>query len=69
MMMPPPQVVGVLLKKPGQQTHPRLPPLDPQETKIKGKFLYSSNFFLIFIFCIHICKSIKILKAYKQNYE
>ncbi|XP_029168956.1 uncharacterized protein LOC114938947 [Nylanderia fulva] len=37
MMMPPPQVVGVLLKKPGQQTHPRLPPLDPQETKIKGE--------------------------------
>lgn len=36
-MMPPPQVVGVLLKKPGQQTHPRLPPLDPQETKIKGE--------------------------------
>jgi len=36
-MMPPPQVVGVLLKKPGQQTHPRLPPLDPQETKIRGK--------------------------------
>lgn len=35
--MPPPQVVGVLLKKPGQQTHPRLPPLDPQETKIKGE--------------------------------
>jgi len=37
--MPPPQVVGVLLKKPGQQTHPRLPPLDPQETKIRGKSL------------------------------
>ncbi|XP_011696114.1 PREDICTED: uncharacterized protein LOC105454874 [Wasmannia auropunctata] len=37
MMMPPPQIVGVLLKKPGQQTHPRLPPLDPQETKIKGE--------------------------------
>ncbi|XP_072760460.1 uncharacterized protein [Anoplolepis gracilipes] len=37
MMMPPPQVVGVLLKKPGQQTHPRLPPLDQQETKIKGE--------------------------------
>ncbi|XP_018398804.1 PREDICTED: uncharacterized protein LOC108776630 [Cyphomyrmex costatus] len=37
MMMPLPQVVGVLLKKPGQQTHPRLPPLDPQETKIKGE--------------------------------
>ncbi|EZA61514.1 hypothetical protein X777_07847, partial [Ooceraea biroi] len=27
----------VLLKKPGQQTHPRLPPLDPQETKIRGE--------------------------------
>lgn len=38
-MMPPPQVVGVLLKKPGQQSNPRLPPLDPQETKIKGKFI------------------------------
>lgn len=25
------------MKKPGQQTHPRLPPLDPQETKIKGE--------------------------------
>lgn len=37
MMMPPPQVVGVLLKKPGQQTHSRLPPLDPQETKIRGE--------------------------------
>lgn len=37
MMMPPPQVVGVLLKKPGQQTHPRLPPLDQQETKIRGE--------------------------------
>lgn len=37
-MMMAPQIVGVLLKKPGQQTHPRLPPLDPQETKIKGEF-------------------------------
>ncbi|XP_014477430.1 PREDICTED: uncharacterized protein LOC106745925 [Dinoponera quadriceps] len=36
-MMMAPQIVGVLLKKPGQQTHPRLPPLDPQETKIKGE--------------------------------
>jgi len=45
MMMPPPQVVGVLLKKPGQQTHPRLPPLDPQETKIKGKFIILEIFF------------------------
>jgi hypothetical protein len=39
-MMMAPQVVGVLLKKPGQQqsvTHlPRIPPLDPQETKIRG---------------------------------
>ncbi|TGZ48549.1 uncharacterized protein [Temnothorax longispinosus] len=43
MMMPPPQVVGVLLKKPGQQTHPRLPPLDPQETKIKGE-LYVEHY-------------------------
>lgn len=32
-----PQVVGVLLKKPGQQGHPRFPPLDPQETKIRGE--------------------------------
>lgn len=37
MMMAPPQVVGVLLKKPGQQSHPRFPPLDPQETKIRGE--------------------------------
>ncbi|XP_043510053.1 uncharacterized protein LOC122528708 [Frieseomelitta varia] len=37
MMMTPPQVVGVLLKKPGQQNHPRFPPLDPQETKIRGE--------------------------------
>ncbi|XP_011634027.1 uncharacterized protein LOC105425127 [Pogonomyrmex barbatus] len=37
MMMPPPEVVGVLLKKPGQRTHPRLPSLDPQETKIRGE--------------------------------
>ena len=35
-MMMAPQVVGVLLKKPGQQNHPRFPPLDPQETKIRG---------------------------------
>jgi len=47
MMMPPPQVVGVLLKKPGQQTHPRLPPLDPQETKIKGEFIIPEIFLLI----------------------
>lgn len=33
-----PQVVGVLLKKPGQQSHPRFPPLDPQETKIRGEW-------------------------------
>lgn len=32
-----PQIVGVLLKKPGQQSHPRFPPLDPQETKIRGE--------------------------------
>ncbi|KAG7209822.1 hypothetical protein KM043_011432 [Ampulex compressa] len=32
-----PQIVGVLLKKPGQQNHPRFPPLDPQETKIRGE--------------------------------
>lgn len=42
-MMMAPQIVGVLLKKPGQQTHPRLPPLDPQETKIKGKHLAFSS--------------------------
>ncbi|XP_031787225.1 uncharacterized protein LOC100678782 [Nasonia vitripennis] len=41
-MMMAPQVVGVLLKKPGQQQpsaglHPRIPPLDPQETKIRGE--------------------------------
>ncbi|XP_076763575.1 uncharacterized protein LOC143430977 [Xylocopa sonorina] len=36
-MMAPPQVVGVLLKKPGQLSHPRFPPLDPQETKIRGE--------------------------------
>ncbi|XP_076655079.1 uncharacterized protein LOC143360266 [Halictus rubicundus] len=36
-MMMAPQVVGVLLKKPGQQSHPRFPPLDPQETKIRGE--------------------------------
>ncbi|XP_053997407.1 uncharacterized protein LOC128886495 [Hylaeus anthracinus] len=36
-MMMAPQVVGVLLKKPGQQGHPRFPPLDPQETKIRGE--------------------------------
>ncbi|XP_076635468.1 uncharacterized protein LOC143348751 isoform X2 [Colletes latitarsis] len=36
-MMMAPQVVGVLLKKPGQQDHPRFPPLDPQETKIRGE--------------------------------
>ncbi|XP_012267593.2 uncharacterized protein LOC105692751 isoform X1 [Athalia rosae] len=41
MMMAPPQVVGVLLKKPGQhddpQPHPRVPPTDPQEIKIRGE--------------------------------
>ncbi|XP_043280726.1 uncharacterized protein DDB_G0287625-like [Venturia canescens] len=37
MMMAPPQVVGVLLKKPGQHNNPRAPPLDPQETKIRGE--------------------------------
>ncbi|KAK2577193.1 hypothetical protein KPH14_003344 [Odynerus spinipes] len=37
-----PQVVGVLLKKPGQQNHPRIPPLDRQETKIRGE-LYVEN--------------------------
>ncbi|XP_046752478.1 probable serine/threonine-protein kinase nek3 [Diprion similis] len=46
MMMAPPQVVGVLLKKPGQRedslTHPRVPPLDPQEIKIRGE-LYVEN--------------------------
>ena len=36
-MMMAPQVVGVLLKKPGQQNHPRFPPLNPQETKIRGE--------------------------------
>ncbi|XP_066597602.1 uncharacterized protein [Prorops nasuta] len=36
-MMMAPQVVGVLLKKPGQQNHPRIPPLDPQEIKIRGE--------------------------------
>ncbi|XP_058797265.1 uncharacterized protein LOC131667686 [Phymastichus coffea] len=39
-MMMAPQVVGVLLKKPGQQpqtSHPRIPPIDPQETKIRGE--------------------------------
>lgn len=36
-MMMAPQVVGVLLKKPGQQSHPRFPPLDSQETKIRGE--------------------------------
>lgn len=36
-MMMAPQIVGVLLKKPGQQSHPRFPPLDPQETKIRGE--------------------------------
>ncbi|XP_017875537.1 uncharacterized protein LOC108622272 [Ceratina calcarata] len=36
-MMMAPQVVGVLLKKPGQQSHPRFQPLDPQETKIRGE--------------------------------
>ncbi|XP_078034960.1 uncharacterized protein LOC144468995 [Augochlora pura] len=36
-MMMAPQVVGVLLKKPGQQSQPRFPPLDPQETKIRGE--------------------------------
>ncbi|XP_024939020.1 uncharacterized protein LOC107266000 [Cephus cinctus] len=36
-MMMAPQVVGVLLKKPGQQRHPHVPPLDPQETKIRGE--------------------------------
>lgn len=38
-----PQIVGVLLKKPGQQTHPRLPPLDPQETKIKGERVFAES--------------------------
>ncbi|XP_012274143.1 uncharacterized protein LOC105696324 [Orussus abietinus] len=36
-MMMAPQVVGVLLKKPGQQAHPRVGSLDPQETKIRGE--------------------------------
>ncbi|XP_011297425.1 uncharacterized protein [Fopius arisanus] len=36
-MMMAPQVVGVLLKKPGQQNHPRVRPMDPQETKIRGE--------------------------------
>ncbi|XP_043505865.1 general transcriptional corepressor trfA-like [Polistes fuscatus] len=41
-MMMAPQVVGVLLKKPGQQNHPRITPLDRQETKIRGE-LYVEN--------------------------
>lgn len=54
-----PQVVGVLLKKPGQQNHPRITPLDRQETKIRGEFpfliSFSSQSYLHFLQPFQLC--------------
>lgn len=66
MMMPPPQVVGVLLKKPGQQTHPRLPPLDQQETKIRGEShrRRAISFGSLSSLCVIVCPRCAIFQCY-----
>lgn len=48
-MMMAPQVVGVLLKKPGQQNHPRVPSFDQQDTKIRGMILFIIHNIIIII--------------------
>lgn len=39
MIVTPPQIVGALLKKPGQKSHLHIPSLDHQETKIRGIYI------------------------------